>query len=134
MSFELMPDHQRWAQRARGKYGRTKEAWLNLIALQEGCCALSGAPLLFDAQSGTPVAGGQGAHPLYAAVDHIAPGRSDHGYQIVSYDLNDLKGHLPVRLFRCLQSTEAWQELMSAWREQALKDAHDRDAFRCIRS
>jgi hypothetical protein len=39
-----------------------------------GLCALSGVPLRFDAASGTPVKGGPGCHPLYAALDHVDPG------------------------------------------------------------
>jgi hypothetical protein len=72
-------------------------------------------------------------HPLYAAVDHIAPGSDEHGHQIVSYDLIDLKGHLPLRLFRDLQAAESWRQLMAEWRAQAVIDPTDRAAFQRIR-
>lgn len=131
--FQLTADHRRWAAGARRKYHGTAEAWLGLIERQGGLCAFSAAPLLFDAASGTAVANGQGVHPLYAAVDHIAPGSDEHGHQIVSYDLNDLKGHLPLRFFRDLQASASWQQLMGEWRAQALKDSGDRSAFQRIR-
>jgi hypothetical protein len=132
-SFTLTPDHRRWAASAQRKYGQGLEYWLSLIASQRGLCALSRAPLLFDAHAGTPVAGGDSQHPIYAVVDHCLPGSDEQGHQIVSNDLNDLKGHLPAAPFAALRRTRAWKDLMAAWREQVLKDPNDRDAFRAIR-
>jgi len=51
----------------------------------------------------------------------------------VSYDLNDLKGHLPLDCFLELKAVGAWQHLMDKWREQARLNPDDRDAFRRIR-
>ena len=126
-------DHLRWAKSAQRKYGHTAQYWLDLIAKQDGCCAFSGAALRFDARSGTPIAGGPGAHPLYAAVDHTSPGSDDLGHEIVSYDLNDLKGHLPSDCFAELRLTKSWRRLMDQWRQQALENSDDRGAFRSIR-
>ena len=86
----------------------------------------------FDSAAGTPVAGGEGCHPLYASLDHVAPGRGDHGYQIVCYDLNDLKGHIPPILFNALRQSPEWSDFMKAWKKQADKDSDNRRAFKDI--
>ena len=134
-NFQLTSDHHRWAgtTQRRRKYRRPKSYWLELIAHQRGRCAFSGAPLLFQSAAGTPVTGGQSQHPIYAVVDHRSPGTDELGYQVVSNDLNDLKGHLNPRLFNALRKTKAWKELMRRWREQALNDPNDRKAFWVIR-
>jgi len=79
--------------------------------------------------SGTPIAGKLGCHPLYAALDHTAPGSDHEGHRIVSYALNDLKGHLPHDCFVALAQTKAWSRLMELWRAQAAEDADDREGF-----
>lgn len=132
-TFQITADHHRWAKSAARKYGHGKSYWLELIARQQGRCNFSGVQLLFDAASGTPIAGGQGVHPIYAAVDHCSPGCDDLGHQIVSYDLNDLKGHLPPDCFKDLCSNPSWKELMNKWREQAEQSTENREAFRSIR-
>jgi hypothetical protein len=132
-SFVLNDDHKRWARSANRKYGGGVNYWLCMIRKQRGLSILSKAPLLFDATSGTPVAGGHSQHPLYAVVDHCSPGIDEHGHQIVSNDLNDLKGHLPVALFSALRRTSAWRELMKRWRKQALCDPGKRAAFHALR-
>lgn len=131
--FELNSDHNRWAKRAQQKYGRTKAYWLELIVQQEGRCGFSGALLRFDSPSGTAQAGGLGVHPIYAAVDHCSPGCDDLGHEIVSFDLNDLKGHLPPECFADLRSTPSWKSLMDRWQQQAETNHDDRGAFRAIR-
>jgi len=133
LPFTITSDHHRWAKSAARKYGHGKSYWLELIIQQKGRCGFSDAKLLFDAASGTPVAGGPGVHPLYAAVDHTSPGCDDLGHKIVSYDLNDLKGHLPPDCFENLCGTPCWKRLMVKWREQAEKSSSDREAFRIIR-
>lgn len=133
--FELTLDHHRWAsapQRKR-RYRRPTSFWLALIESQRGLCALSDAPLLFHAAAGTPLKGGHSQHPIYAVVDHLSPANDQGGFQIVSNDLNDLKGHLPRDLFGALQRTRTWKALMRRWREQALRDPYDREAFRALR-
>ncbi|HSS47464.1 MAG TPA: hypothetical protein VLX28_00830, partial [Thermoanaerobaculia bacterium] len=65
--------------------------------------------------------------------DHCAPGCDNRGHEIVCYDLNDLKGHLPFECFKALRDTDAWLDLMSRWRGQAEKDRADRAAFLAIR-
>ena len=131
--FELTADHYRWAKRARRKYGQSKEYWLELIARQCGRCAFSGAPLFFNSAAGTPVAGGHSQHPLYAVVDHSWPGSDQHGHEIVSNDLNDLKGHLPPELFAAQQRTKAWKQMMIRWREEAIQKPEDRSIFHALR-
>jgi hypothetical protein len=131
--FALTADHHRWAKSAARKYGYGKSYWLELVKQQKGRCGFSDAQLLFDVASGTPIAGGAGVHPLYAAVDHCSPGCDDLGHKIVSYDLNDLKGHLPPDCFRDLCDTPSWRKLMAKWRAQAEKSTENREAFRAIR-
>ena len=71
-------------------------------------------------------------HPLYAAVDDIAPQNRDAGFQLASYDLNDLKGHLPVSLFRALAGSSEWIEPMSAWRALAESDPSNIAGFKSL--
>jgi len=130
MTFTLTNDHARWASSARRRYGRPPEYWHELIEEQNGCCKLSGAKLLFDSQSGTPVTGGEGCHPLYAAADHIDPGKSDSEIQLVCYDLNDLKGHMPRPLFDALCRTKEWQDFIRCWKSIADQSSEDRSAFK----
>lgn len=73
---------------------------------------------------------GPGCHPLYPTLDHLAPGTRNHGLQIVCQGLNEVKGQLPLGLFRVLLASEAWRNLMQAWRDQALRDSQDFAAFR----
>ena len=133
MAFTLTAHHCRWAANSRQRYGRTQHYYLDLIAAQKGLCAFSGVPLLFDARYGTAVRGGAGCHALYAALDHTAAGCDDLGHCIVSYALNDIKGHLPHDCFVALRETAAWQQFMAAWRFQAQHDASDSAAFYVLR-
>jgi hypothetical protein len=132
MGFSFTDNHRRWSAAAARKHGGSVTYWLEMIGRQRARCAFSGAPLLFDAESGTSQKGGVGCHPLYAAVDHCDPGNDHLGHEIVSYDLNDLKGHLPVDCFADLRHTPAWGRLMGQWREQALLDPA-RESLRRIR-
>lgn len=129
MAFEINSHHKRWASNAKQRYGRAREYYLELVRVQEGRCAFSDVPLLFDAADGTPVKGGHGCHPLYAALDHRAPGSDEQGHHVVCYALNDLKGHLPHDCFIALVETAAWQRLMAAWRHQASLDSSNRKSF-----
>ncbi|MCL0063809.1 hypothetical protein M1N83_01180 [Dehalococcoidia bacterium] len=131
--FDFTRDHHKWAERAQGKYGQSKNDWLDLIAKQEGRCAISGVMLRFDADSGTAREGGPGVHPIYASVDRRSPGSDKHGYQIVCYDLNDLKAALPHDCFEELRDCASWKKLMERWRKQAEIDSDNRDAFKKIR-
>ncbi|MBX9877604.1 MAG: hypothetical protein K2Y22_04025 [Candidatus Obscuribacterales bacterium] len=81
-------------------------------------CALSKAPLIFDKRKGTPIKR-KGCHPLYAAIDHKVPGDTTRGFQVVCYDINDLKGHMPSDCFKALRRTKAWKQLMLNWKKQA---------------
>jgi len=125
--MELTDEQKRWASKKR--QGVSAKKLRELLISQKGRCALSGVKMIFDSNEGTPISGGRGSHPLYPAVDHIDPGNSAGGYQIVCYALNDLKGHLPYDCFEALRSTDAWKKLMEAWAEQA-KKSKDREAFR----
>lgn len=124
----LTEQQKKWA--AKRNQGASPKTLRDLLSEQQGRCALSGVDMIFDKNEGTPVPGGKGCHPLYAAVDHIDPGNHTGGYQIVCYALNDLKGHLPSDCFKALSETEAWHKLMNVWRKQAEKDATDREAFK----
>lgn len=110
--MELTLEQRHWASRA--KQGVPPSELSRLLIKQGGLCAISGVTLLFDRIERTPVKGGRGCHPLSPAIDHIDPGDSDGGFQVVCYALNDLKGHLPVECFRALKQTNAWLGLMRA--------------------
>jgi hypothetical protein len=131
--FMIEAEHRRWAKSAARKYGRSISYWIDLIKTQNGRCAFSGAKLRFDAASGTAQAGGPGVHPIYAAVDHCSPGCDVLGHEIVSYDLNDLKGHLPPDCFADLRECPSWKRLMENWRRQADQAPEDRAAFLAVR-
>ena len=83
--------------------------------------------LLFDAKYGVAP-----CHPLYASVDHIMPGSEDGGLQIVCYDCNDLKGHMPKPLFEELQKTEAWKEFIKSWQKLAEETSEKRGIFKML--
>lgn len=126
--MELTEEHKKWA--SKKKQGASVVRLRELIIDQKGYCALSGVKMIFDKKKGTPVSGGKGCHPLYAAVDHKDPGNPEGGHQIVCYALNDLKGHLPFDCFEALRTTDAWKKLMEIWAKQAENDNKDREAFR----
>ena len=126
-----LSDHQKvWAE--RGKQGLKSAELQKLIIKQRGCCALSGAHMIFDKALGYPNINSRGCHPLYAAVDHVSPGNNVHGHQLVCYDLNDLKGHLPKKVFIELQKTSAWKNLMQQWRFQSETNPMDIAAFKAL--
>jgi len=129
-TFKISEEHKRWAKGRQRRYGGKAEDYIELIRKQLGKCAFSNVRLIFDKREGTPVAGGKGCHPLYAALDHRSPGKFDDGLQIVCYALNDLKGHLPLNCFLELQETKSWKDLMKAWRHQADKNPMGRDSLR----
>jgi hypothetical protein len=112
-NYELTPEQEEWAKRA--KQGVKPEKLRNLIKEQKGLCNLSDAKLIFDKRYGTTEKN-KGCHPLYAAVDHVSPSEDSYGYQIICYDLNDFKAHLPCKIFKGLRRTKAWKQLMEDWR------------------
>ncbi len=128
--YELTPSQIQWASKSR--HGISPSKLKELIKKQKGLCALSGSKMLFDAEDGNPNINTDGCHPLYAAIDHISPSSNLYGYQIVCYDLNDLKGHLPYKVFQELALTKAWQQLMNEWRLLAEKSPLDRIAFKQV--
>lgn len=128
-TFTLTADHERWARRAHQKYKKGKQFFLDLIIKQDGKCALTNTPLFFDSKNGTSKKGGPGVHPLYATIDHVHPGKNDN-LQILCYDINDLKAHLPPPLFEPLTKTEAWKIFVEAWRKTALHSVMDRKLFK----
>jgi hypothetical protein len=131
-SFVLNAEQRRWA-RNRAKAYRLKTSYVEgLIRQQRGCCAWSGVELIFDASSGTSVRGGVGPHPRFAALDHSSPGSDQAGHQIVCFDLNDAKGHLPFSCFEELRQCPSWHALMGKWFRQATVDPNDRFGFRSI--
>ncbi|MFA5438851.1 hypothetical protein, partial [Dehalococcoides sp.] len=128
-SYVLSDVQKVWAK--RGKQGLNSSELQRLIIKQRGRCALSGALMIFDKACGNPNTNRQGCHPLYAAVDHVYPGR-ENGHQLVCYDLNDLKGHLPYKVFVELQNTSAWKKLMQQWRSQSENNPMDITAFKAL--
>jgi hypothetical protein len=128
LNMELTSEQKHWAAKPKQRIASSKLR--ELLVTQAGKCALSGVDLVFDRLERTPVAGGAGCHPLSPAVDHVSPGCLTSGVQITCYDLNDLKGHLPLDCFEALRKTRAWEDLMERWRNQAKIDPSDRDAFR----
>lgn len=130
--LEITSDHERRASKRSNVYGGKKSYWMELVLSQRGLCALSEAPMRFDASAGSPRKRGPGCHPLFASGDHCWPGCDDLGHQIVCYDLNDLKGHLPPDCFAALQATRPWKALMRRWLAQARLDPNDIGAFKAI--
>lgn len=126
-SSSLSDAQKIWAQKR--KQGLNPSDLEKLIIKQRGRCALSGALMIFDKALGTPKTNGQGCHPLYASVDHVFPGRENR-HQLVCYDLNDLKGHLPYKVFLELKETTSWKTLMQQWKSQSEKDPTDISAFK----
>lgn len=125
--YKLSRTQKAWA--SKKKQGLPPSALRTLVIRQKGRCALSQVKMVFDKKKGTPVQGGKGCHPLYAAVDHISPGSRIH-FQLVCYALNDLKGHLPRDCFQALTPTSPWRNLMKKWRGQAQKGPNNRKAFK----
>jgi hypothetical protein len=128
-SFSLSDVQKVWAE--RGKQGLNSSELQKLILKQRGRCALSGALMVFDKALGNPNTNKRGCHPLYAAIDHVYLGR-ENGHQLVCYDLNDLKGHLPCKVFIELQKTTTWKKLMQQWRSQSEEDPMDISAFKAL--
>lgn len=125
--FEITSDHRRWARARQRDNGGSTGDYVELIQLQQGVCIFSGVPLLFDSRYGTSKTGGPGCHPLYASLDHCAPGGAE--CWIVCYALNDLKGHIPAECFDALRKTAAWKRLMERWYRQFARNWRDREAF-----
>ncbi len=126
--YKLSPVQEEWASKRKQRL--SPSMLKELIKKQRGRCALSGAEMIFEKEYGNPNIRTQGCHPLYAAVDHIAPGNDLYGHQLVCYDLNDLKGHLPYKIFKELRITSAWKQLMKEWCELADNDRMDIEAFK----
>lgn len=126
--YELTPEQVIWARKR--KHGLTPSRLKELIRSQRGRCALSGAQMIFDKGHGNPNINPSGCHPLYAAIDHISPTNDSYGHQIVCYDLNDLKGHLPFKIFKELQLTAAWRKFIIEWCLLSEKDPMNTDAFK----
>ena len=128
--YQLSPSQIEWARKR--KQDLSPAHLKELVLKQKGRCALSGARMIFGKEYGTPKINTAGCHPLYAAVDHISPSNQGYGHQLVCYDLNDLKGHLPNKLFTELQNTSAWKHLMQQWKSQAENNPMDIDAFKVL--
>lgn len=112
-SYQLTATQLEWA--SKRKHGLSPSRLKDLIKKQQGRCALSKAKMIFDKKLGNPNINYRGCHPLYAAIDHISPSNDKYGIQLICYDLNDLKGHLPYKVFKELQLTKAWKHLMKEW-------------------
>ncbi len=129
-TFKLSDAQERWASKPRRDCSSVERR--ELLSSQQGLCALSGAEMVFESQSQNMRGSGPGCHPLYPTIDHTAPGTKTHGLQIISHGLNEMKGQLPLGLFKVLLASEPWRNLMEAWRDQARKNSMDIEAFRRI--
>jgi len=119
--FKLEQVHEWWAESRAKRWGLRYSYLLDLLRTQHGLCALSGVPLVFG--------DGKQNHPLFGDLDHRVPGSDSGGHQVICHALNAAKGSLPLFLFEALTSTTAWQELMAAWRQQAIEDRNNLAAF-----
>ncbi len=129
-SYQLSTAQMEWANKR--KQGLSPSRLKELITKQKGRCALSGIEMIFEKKYGNPNINTKGCHPLYAAIDHISPSNDQYGFQLVCYDLNDLKGHLPYKVFKEMQLTEAWKHLMEEWRVVAKESPMDIEALKNV--
>lgn len=129
-NFQLTTAQIEWA--SKRKQGLSPSKLKELIIKQKGRCALSGEEMIFDKTYGNPNIISSGCHPLYAAIDHISPSNDKYGFQLVCYDLNDLKGHLPYKIFKELQLTEAWKHLMKTWRAVSKESPMDIESLKKV--
>lgn len=128
--YQLTAAQIEWA--SKRKHGLSPSRLKELIKKQKGQCALSGSEMIFDKKHGNPNINIRGCHPLYAAIDHISPSNDTYGFQLVCYDLNDLKGHFPYKVFKEIQLTEAWKHLMKEWRFIAEESPMDIEALKNV--
>ena len=129
-SYQLSKAQMEWANKR--KQGLSPSRLKELITKQKGRCALSDVEMIFEKKYGNPNINTRGCHPLYAAIDHISPSNDQYGFQLVCYDLNDLKGHLPYKVFKEMQLTEAWKHLMDEWRVVAKESPMDIEALKNV--
>ena len=104
---------------------------------QDGRCAWSKVQLRFPAEDGwakqkTKDSEAKSCHPLYATVDHSEPNSLKHGFEIVCYHLNDIKGQLPHDCFVELKKSPSWGERMTKWKEYAERYPDDEGALRSV--
>jgi len=128
--YELSQAQIEWARKK--KQGLSHSCLRVLIKKQKGRCAFSDALMIFEKEYGTPKVNTAGCHPLYAAIDHISPSNKSYGHRLFCYDLNDLKGPLPNKLFTELQNTSAWKQLMQQWKSQAENNPNDINALKAL--
>ncbi len=129
--MKIDENHKKWAERIsrrrwKIKQHRYKSFWIDKIKKQKGKCALTKSQLLFNAKYGIAP-----CHPLYASIDHVIPG-DEKNLQIVCYDINDLKSHLPQPLFGALQKTKEWKQLKLSWRDLSKKIPDKKGTFKML--
>lgn len=125
---------------------KNQEEWLKnkpnrnileeFIKTKKGKCALTDVELVFDKQEGTPKKG-KGCHALYASVDHIIPNgdNSLENLQLVCYAINDLKGHMPNKLFSVIKNSDEWKEFKDGWQELAKSETSEsKDFYKFIKN
>ena len=128
---------EKWVRRAAGKprnSGIGREAIREKLRKHRELCAWSGAHLHFNVKHGTAIGGKKKkpCHPLYATIEHSEPGSLKHGFEIVCYHLNDIKGQLPHDCFVELKNCPSWIERMKKWKECAERDPVDENALRSV--
>jgi hypothetical protein len=95
-------DH--WVWKANKRHHLPREYLRKILQRQRYKCAWSGLDLDFTPQVGQSF--------RYATLEHCKPKSNVEGHEVVCYQLNMLKGRLNLRLFRALQKTNEWKELM----------------------
>ena len=150
--MEIKKIHEDWADRVRMRpmwrkpeyllkeEYRKRKFWIDLIEKQGGKCNLTGVKLRFDKESGIARKKSNHClpghmydhlcHPLYASVDHIKPGCDEAGFQIICFDINDLKGHMPEPLMGALEKTPELKIFVKEWKNIAEKFPNDRRKFK----
>ena len=111
--FELTQGQKWWIESRSRAWDQPRSRLREMLMAQRGLCALSEVRLEFGRESSDM------QHPLFAELDHIAPGTEDEGLQIICRALNRAKGRLPYFLFMALKETDEWKGLMVRWRAQA---------------
>jgi 5-methylcytosine-specific restriction endonuclease McrA len=134
--YKLDKEQTKWASRC--KQGISPQMLRTLIVNQKGKCKLTNTKMLFNKTKHGTAEPGKGVHPLYAAIDHIHP--KDKGkrkpemkdIQLLCYAINDMKGHIPPRLFDLItgDNTE-WKQFKRKWNR--IRPRNAKSYYRLIR-
>jgi hypothetical protein len=120
--YKLTDDQEQWAEKR--KQNLSPDILRELIKRQKGKCKLTNTEMLFNKANHGTAGNGIGVHPLYATVDHIDPknkGKMNlniEDVQLLCYAINDMKGHMPFRLFNViLKEQKEWNKFKTKWQK-----------------